>query len=142
MLGRTSQLRGVVLLLQVHHTARSWVPAAGDGCPSPGVRLAVCHTTRPISRIPLDGPHRGTLSNIAFPAQEHILALVKAALGEAKITPAQLDCIAYTKVSILLYINPCSVTYMQQSIIGPRSTSNAVYRRFKSNVSQHATDYL
>jgi hypothetical protein len=30
--------------------------------------------------------------------QEHILALVKAALGEANITPAQLDCIAYTKV--------------------------------------------
>ena len=35
----------------------------------------------------------------ALLSQEHILALVKAALGEAKITPAQLDCIAYTKVS-------------------------------------------
>ena len=40
------------------------------------------------------------LNVIVVLVQEHILALVKAALGEAKITPAQLDCIAYTKVSM------------------------------------------
>ena len=34
--------------------------------------------------------------------QEHILALVQAALREASTTPAQLDCIAYTKVWLLV----------------------------------------
>ncbi len=63
-------------------------------------RSLSCHPTRP----PSDAVSGWTSSSCPYIkpaslAQEHILALVKAALGEAKITPAQLDCIAYTKVS-------------------------------------------
>ena len=72
--------------------------------------MASCRERRPsITRRADDPRERACVSActravLALPKteallrQEHILALVKAALGEAKITPAQLDCIAYTKV--------------------------------------------
>ena len=77
----------------VHHQVRVW-------------RSASRHPSRPRNHAASGGTSSsGAGFDIAWPTQEHILALVKAALGEAKITPAQLDCIAYTKVSN----RPCSV---------------------------------